>query len=152
MNDMSQNLERETHILTFGSLVSRRILIPSERTNLVAVDKYFLVSLLKNQVERIYFDQEFYFAKYPDIREACESGKVPSAKHHYVTDGYYEHRLPYEITVDKAWYLEKYPDVKAAVDSRHFESAQIHFETAGYREGREPFADFVLLSDYTSFS
>ena len=144
MNKASPNPEREPAMLTFGSFVSRRILIPSERTNLVAVDKYFLVSLLRSQVERIYFDEAWYLSKYPDIRQAVESGKLASAKQHYVSDGYYEHRLPYEIIVDPTWYMKQYPDVKSAVSGRHFDDAQMHFETAGYREGREPFANFVL--------
>ena len=147
MNQVSRPAEREAPVLTFGSLVTRRILIPSERTNLMAVDKYFLVRLLKSHVGRIHFDEAFYFARYPDIKQAVDAGKVPSAKSHYLTDGYYEHRLPYEIVVDADWYLQQYPDVQKAVAAQQFESAQMHFEEAGYREGREPYAGFTLLCD-----
>ena len=144
MNKMTRTPEREPPMLSFGSFVTRRILIPSERTNLVAVDKFFLVSLMKRKVERIHFDEGWYLSKYPDIRQAVEAGKIPSARHHYVADGFYEHRLPYEIIVDAGWYLKQYPDVKAAVDGKQYESAQMHFELSGYREGREPFAEFAL--------
>lgn len=147
MESATHHVEQIIPLSAFGALASRRVVIAAERTNLFAVDKYFLVRLMESQLRRIHLDEGWYFSKYPDIRNAVESGVVPSAKHHYVNDGYFEHRLPYEILVDEIWYFEQYPDVKEAVGHQHFPNAQLHFETAGYREGRDPHADFVLLCD-----
>ena len=144
MNEMRSSPDRTLPVTPFGSLISRRVLIPSERTNLVAIDKYFLVQLLGSHVSRIRFDEGWYFWKYPDIMKAVEDGKVDTARDHYISDGYYEHRMPYQITVDEGWYLHQYPDVSAAVERKEFESAQMHFETAGFREGRDPYAGFAL--------
>jgi hypothetical protein len=99
---------------------------------------------LKPTLRTIYVDCDWYLLNNPDIAEAIQSGIVVNAEDHYVTYGYYEHRIPYEIKVEEDWYLTQYPDVKEAVQKGLFASAHGHFYTVGFREGRLPHAHFSL--------
>jgi hypothetical protein len=83
----------------------------------------------------------------PDVRRAVRDGAVKDGREHFVTSGFYEHRLPYEICVDEAWYLECYENVRQAVLAAVFPSGQTHFEALGYREGRLSFGGFSLAHD-----
>ena len=94
--------------------------------------------------ERIHVDETWYLDCNPDVCEAVKGGVVKGAREHYVSSGFYEHRMPYKIMVDEAWYLEAYEDVRTAVNNALFPSGQAHFERLGFREGRVPFAGFQL--------
>jgi hypothetical protein len=131
----------------YAALVNDRIVIPSSTTNYFAVEQHFFFNCMKPLVQRIYVDDTWYLAKYPDVRTAIDKGLVDSPKEHYSRFGYYEHRLPYAITIDATWYLKVYTDVGEAIKKRHFSSAENHFELAGYKEGRLPHADFHLRLD-----
>jgi hypothetical protein len=113
-------------------------------TQYVAVDKDHFVEFLKPTLHNIYVDVEWYLRNNPDIAQAVESGIVANADDHYVTYGYYEHRMPYEIEVDEDWYLTQYPDVNEAVSKGLFSSGRDHYYTAGFKEGRLPHANFSL--------
>jgi hypothetical protein len=128
----------------FATLVVKKLLLPSPKTKYVAVEMGFLVSVMRDRLEQLHVDEAWYLDGNPDVCEAVRDGVVRDAREHFVTRGFYEHRLPYEIIVDEAWYLARYEDVRAAVDAAVFPSAQVHFESVGYREGRLPFADFRL--------
>ncbi|HTW28665.1 MAG TPA: hypothetical protein VME92_16180, partial [Acetobacteraceae bacterium] len=123
---------------TFAGLVNRRILIPSERTHYVAVDRFFLASLMRDRLARIRVDETWYKTFYPDIAAAIAEGVVSSSRDHYIRFGYYEHRMPYPIEVDEEWYLDQYPDVREAIRNDDFQTGQAHFQMAGFREGRFP--------------
>ena len=97
------------------------------------------VNLLKTILMGIEVDEQWYASNYPDIGEAIRDGRIPSAKQHFVDDGYFEGRLPFAMPVNEAWYLEKYPDVADYLRRGMLESAQGHFDDDGYREGRLPF-------------
>jgi len=131
-------------VASFATLINQKVLIPSPRTQYVAVDKEHLVDFLKPSLRAIYVDHDWYLATNPDIAEAINSGIVANAADHYVTFGYYEHRMPYEINVDEDWYLTQYSDVKEAVARRLFPSARAHYYSVGFREGRLPHANFSL--------
>jgi hypothetical protein len=133
-------------IPSYATLLNQKIVIPSSRTQYVAVDRDHLIQVLKPAVRRIYLDEDWYLKANPDIRQAIKKGVVASAREHYVTSGYFEHRLPYEIVPEEAWYLEQYPDVAAAVKAGLFSGARDHFRSEGYREGRLPYANFSLRS------
>jgi hypothetical protein len=130
----------------YATLINKKILLPSQKTNYIAVETYFLVRALKAQVEQVYVDEEWYLTRHPDIQLAIKDGVVKNAKEHYALNGFYEHRQPYEILVDEAWYLSQYDDIKKAVLEGVFTSGQAHFEKLGYREGRLPYAGFQLKS------
>jgi len=130
----------------FATLINRKVLIPSSRTNYYVVDKSHFIDLMRPILRQIYVDEEWYTRFYPDIEQALSSRIVDSASDHYVTFGYYEHRLPYAIEVDQPWYLTQYPDVDEAVSKGLFASAHDHFYAAGFQEGRLPCANFSLKS------
>ena len=137
-----------SNIDPFATLVRNKLLLPSSRTQYTAVKKSFLVELLRSRVAQIHVDENWYLTTNPDVCSAVKDGAVKDGREHFVTSGYYEHRLPYRICVDEAWYLENYQDVRLAVLAAIFPSGQTHFETLGYREGRLPFADFSLAFDH----
>ncbi len=130
---------------SYAALIARKLLLPSDKTRFVAVDMGFLVDLMRSRVAQIRVDEKWYLGHYQDVSDAVRDGLVKDAREHFVTSGFYEHRLPYEVFVDESWYLEKYVDVGAAVRADIFPSGQAHFEKLGYREGRLPFAGFHLI-------
>ncbi len=129
---------------SFATLVNSKILIPSSRTQYLAVEKHFLQRCLRPLVEEIRLDEAWYLRQNPDVAEGIRKRLVASAREHYVEHGFYENRMPYEILVDEAWYLQQYPDVRAAVEQEQYASAQAHFCAAGFGEGRLPYAGFTL--------
>ncbi len=132
---------------SYATLINRKLLMPSSRTQYIAVDKDHLVDFMKPSLRKIYVDPAWYVKAYPDVAEAIAKGIVADAKDHYITYGYYEHRMPYEITVEEQWYLAQYADVNAAVASGEIESARHHFYAAGFKEGRLPYAGFTFRLD-----
>jgi hypothetical protein len=132
------------NVASFATLINQKVLIPSQRTQYVAVDKEHLIDLLRPTLKTIYVDPDWYLQSNPDIAEAIAVGTVVNAADHYVTYGYYEHRMPYEIQVEEDWYLAQYSDVKEAVAKGVFSSARDHYYVVGYKEGRLPHANFSL--------
>jgi hypothetical protein len=92
-------------IASFATLINQKMIAPSSRTQYVAADRDHFVDFLKPALRNIYFDAEWYLRTYPDISDAVKSGVVANAHEHYVTYGYYEHRIPYEIEVKEDRYL-----------------------------------------------
>jgi hypothetical protein len=86
----------------------------------------------------ILVDQEWYLAKYPDVKAGIKSGKFKSAYQHFIECGYREGRVPRDQWVDEAWYLATYPDVAEAIRAGRFKDARDHFMQNGYGEGRKP--------------
>ena len=132
------------NVATFATMINQKILTPSSRTNFIAVDRDHLVDFLRPTLRKIFLDEEWYLKTNPDIAAAITSGVIASAVDHYVSSGYYEHRMPYEIKIDENWYLAQYSDVREAVSNQLFLSANDHYYVAGFKEGRLPFAGFAL--------
>jgi hypothetical protein len=128
----------------FATLVNKKFVIPSTKTQYTAVQRGYLVDLLKPTLSGIYVDAEWYLRNNPDIAAAIEASVVASAEEHYVAFGFYEHRMPYEIQVDETWYLAQYPDVDEAVAKGIFKSARDHFYRKGFQEGRMPYPAFAF--------
>ncbi len=129
---------------TYAALLNVRKVLPSIKSNYVAVDRDFWISILGRNISQVMFDADWYLARYPDVAEAVRSGVLKTALEHYCHSGYFEHRMPYRIEVDAKWYLLEYPDVQLAITRKIFSSAQEHFEQIGYQEGRYPYPGFVL--------
>jgi hypothetical protein len=129
---------------TYATLLNRRIIVPSQKTDYVALEKNHLAALLAPHVRRISFDEAWYLARYPDVEAAIRRGDVASAADHYCQSGYFEDRLPYRIEVDEAWYVAEYTDVREAIEGGAYASGAAHFYDVGYREGRLPRANFTL--------
>jgi hypothetical protein len=97
------------------------------------------VALLRLMISGIEVDEEWYARVYEDIGNAIRTGGIRSARQHFISDGYFEGRLPAPIQVDEVWYLNKYPDVADGIRKGLLASAQEHFNMDGYKEGRLPF-------------
>jgi hypothetical protein len=129
---------------TWSALINRKIVLPSQKTNYVAVEMHYLSQALRGQVAEIFVDEEWYSTRYPDVLTAIEDRKIETVSEHYALYGYYEHRMPYAIAVNEEWYLSEYDDISKAVQARTFGSGQAHFDQIGYREGRIPYPHFRL--------
>lgn len=128
----------------FSTLVNKRIMLPSQKTNYIAVDTHYLSQVLRDKVGEVFVDENWYGVRYPDVFEALDSGDINTISDHYNVFGYYEHRMPYPILVDEDWYLAEYKDIQLAVKSGIFASGQSHFDELGYKEGRIPYPYFRL--------
>jgi len=124
-----------------AALKNQRLLVPESNTHF-CIERNFLVSIMAKRLATIKFDEAWYLSKYSDVKDAVRRGIVASARDHYVTHGFYEHRMPVAIQVKEKWYLESYPDVSKAIRAGVYKSAQVHFDQAGFRDGRFPFANF----------
>jgi hypothetical protein len=131
-------------LASYATLINLKLLIPSARTQYVAVDKDHLVDFLKPTLRQIFVDEAWYLATNPDVAEAIADGIVQDAKDHYISAGYYEHRMPYEIRVDGEWYLAQYADVQEAVKTGKIATPRHHFYAAGFKEGRLPAPGFTF--------
>jgi hypothetical protein len=98
-----------------------------------------LLTLVRTLLMSVPVDETWYMATYQDVEQAIASGAVKSAKDHFVSNGYFEGRLPARIVVDEQFYISQYPDVAEGVDVGEINSAQEHFESHGLAEGRLPF-------------
>ena len=63
------------------------------------------VEMLRRMIAGIRVDAAWYRSRYPDIAEAIDQGIVGSPQKHFVDDGYFEGRMPFEIKVDERYYL-----------------------------------------------
>jgi hypothetical protein len=97
--------------------------------------------MIRTLLGSIEVDEAWYLTQYPDVAEAIRDGTVMSAKDHFLSDGYFEGRMPFPIAVDEAWYLEQNPGVADYIVRGELLSAQQHFNDNGYREGRRPRPD-----------
>jgi hypothetical protein len=131
---------------TFAALVNQRILLPSQKTNYMAIETSYLVTVLAPRVRDIKVDEIWYLQQYPDVVAAINEGLCTSASEHYVHHGFYEHRMPHQIKINELWYLSQNTDVRRAVLAQDFLSGQAHFDELGYREGRLPYAGFSLVN------
>lgn len=129
---------------TFAALINKKLVVPSQKTSYLAVDRQFFADIFAQEIGAIHVDTEFYLAHSPDVAQAIERGEFTSAADHFRKVGFYEHRMPYAIEVDENWYLEHYPDIAQAVRAGVFQSGAAHFQQIGYREGRFPHAHFTL--------
>jgi len=117
--------ESVTNINPFATLIRKKLLLPSNKTPYTATKMSFLVELLRSRVAQIHVDESWYLNRNPDVRRAVRDGAVKDGREHFVTSGFYEHRLPYEICVDEAWYLECYEDVRQAVLAAAFRPGRL---------------------------
>jgi hypothetical protein len=106
---------------------------------MVSCSYEIFVQLIRRLIADAQVDEAWYLESYPDIADAIRQGVVASAKVHFVQDGYFEGRLPFEITVDEKYYLANNTDVTDHVRKGDVMSGQQHFNENGYREGRLPF-------------
>jgi hypothetical protein len=122
-------------------LIRRSVEISTVRGELrVAMSYETFIDIIKKMIAGIEVNEQWYAETYQDIGEAISAGRIASAKHHFIEDGYFEGRLPFPVAVDEIYYQQKYPDVAESVRRGVPPTIQQHFEEDGYREGRLPFA------------
>ncbi len=147
MSGSSKASEQDLQLPIYGSLLGRKMVVPSTRTGYIAVDQFLFFELMARRLVDVPVDEDWYLQTYTDIKDAITSGAVSSAANHYARFGYFEHRMPRNIVVDPVWYLEAHPDVRDAINKKVYASPQEHYEIAGFREGRLPYAGFNLFDD-----
>lgn len=97
-----------------------------------------LTFLLTHYLQHQPFDEKTYLQTNPDVADALRAGTICSAKHHYVTQGYWEEREGAGPSFSEEWYLAQNPDVAAAVRRGDYPSGALHYQRYGRREGRCP--------------
>ena len=100
---------------TYAALLNLKVIVPSSKSNYVAVESDYWQNLLELRLSTIDVDETWYLSEYPDVAQAVKKGVVQSAAQHYYRSGYYEHRMPYQIEFDSEWYLKNYTDIAEAV-------------------------------------
>jgi len=108
----------------------------------VQMDYEDCLSFIKLLLRSVEVDETWYLEQNPDVAEAIAKGAYRSGKHHFVEEGYFEGRTPYEFKVDEEWYMRTYPDVAEGLKDGALGSARQHFLSHGYTEGRLPSADY----------
>ncbi len=96
------------------------------------------MDVIKLMLRAVDVNEDWYRQRYPDVGQAIDAGTYKSAKHHFVEEGYFEDRLPYEFGVDEEWYKTNYPDIASGMQAGALGSSKEHFLAHGYREGRLP--------------
>lgn len=95
-----------------------------------------------------FFDEEWYLARNPDVRDAIDGTDI-TALQHFELHGMHEGRSPSPL-FDNSYYLENNTDVAEAIAGTNI-SAYQHFELFGHSEGRvaSPYfnADYYLESN-----
>jgi hypothetical protein len=118
--------------IAFGKLPE----ILKSSSDAVVVPRHLLAQLVDLYICCWDFDEEWYFASYPDVRQAVRDGGFPSGWSHFRSVGYFEGRLGYKPFVDDDWYITTYPDIAQAMLEGKVTSTLEHFIEFGYKEGR----------------
>ena len=134
-------MSTSTYVVPFNVLL-KQVGLPDhlDEGQQVQMTREQLLSLVRKLLVSVPVDDKWYIATYPDVEQGIQGGSVKSAKDHFVSNGYFEGRLPAKVVVDEAFYTSRYPDVAEGIDEGEIQSAQEHFETHGFVEGRIPFS------------
>lgn len=103
---------------------------------IAAVSTQFLRFLLSELARGAPFDAGWYGTQYPDVREAGSALGADWLHNHFITQGYFEGRLPQEPALDADWYFRHYADVWAAYSAKLLDTLREHFLSQGWTEGR----------------
>jgi hypothetical protein len=133
-------MSASSYILPYSILLKQvGVANGADNSDRVELTRDQLLSLIRGLLGAVSVDEAWYKTIYQDVEQAIQSGSVGSAKEHFVSNGYFEGRLPSKVVVDEAFYISKYPDVAEGIGDGEINSAQEHFETHGFSEGRLPF-------------
>ncbi|MCG0997947.1 hypothetical protein [Acetobacter persici] len=111
----------------------------------MAIPHALFVFLIESYLRSQPFHEEAYLRSNPDVAEALRAGHIPSAKEHYVTQGYWEERDGACPPFCEDWYLSQNPDVAVAVMQGECPSGATHYTLYGRREGRCPCPELAPL-------
>jgi hypothetical protein len=122
------------------NVIKRLVEMSTSKGQLIATVSYEnLVMMIKLLLSSVEVNERWYLTQYPDVADAITQGKTPSARQHFIDNGYFEGRLPFPIPVDEDWYKREYPDVAESIRLGSDPSGHAHFVRDGYKEGRLPF-------------
>jgi hypothetical protein len=113
----------------------------------VPVRPALLSALFELVAAQVFVDEAWYLTTHPDVGEAIADGKFQNAKHHYMTFGYFEDRIPHFINVDEDFYKTHNRDIEAGLAQGSIISCQWHFEKYGFKEGRLPYENWQLFNN-----
>jgi hypothetical protein len=99
----------------------------------VNVEYKEFLDIIHDLLRGVAVDQEWYMKQYPDV---IESGMT--AHEHFALHGYFEGRLPSELTINEEWYLANNVDVAQQIADGDMPDALTHYQKHGYAEGRLP--------------
>ena len=128
------------YLVPFGVIRNSMKLTAADDTLRVDMTYDDIVNIIKSLLICVDVDEEWYCRTYPDVGAAISAGDWSSAKAHFIENGYFEGRLPFQVKVDDEWYVRAYGDVAQGIKSGVLLSPQDHFDRHGYDEGRFPFA------------
>lgn len=94
------------------------------------------------------FNENYYLAKYPDIKAAKDAGLIPSGLAHFQQFGRREGRTLISPYYDEAFYRANNSDVDNAVRAGIFASGLDHLIQFGYEEGRTQISPYYVESFY----
>lgn len=83
------------------------------------------------------FNEAFYLATYPDIRDGVRAGYFACGFEHFALHGAQEGRQGCAFFNERG-YLEVNPDVAGAIKGGYLRSGESHFVRHGQQEGRRP--------------
>jgi len=114
--------------------IKERVRLSSSGDNVqVTVDYKSFLLIIRDLLRGVTVDEEWYLKRYPDV---VQSGMT--ARQHFAEHGYFEGRLPSELTINESWYLKTNLDVAAQVAAGEIPDGLTHFRDHGYSEGRLP--------------
>jgi|GEM_PF-2803639 len=103
----------------------------------LAMDREAFERFIRSLLPFFDFDEEWYLATYPDVKEALAEKRFQSAWEHFLGFGYFEGRLPGMKGFDPKRYVESYADLNHLGNSPDLvRVATDHYLSWGYREGR----------------
>ena len=98
----------------FAQLQSRLRIIPSRGRLIVEIEHNDFLGIVSDLLTAVPVDQTWYRTAYPDVVKELDDGT--SAVYHYARQGYFEDRMPFDITVDPEWYVSRYQHVRMALE------------------------------------
>jgi len=102
----------------------------------VAVPTAFLRFLITELVRSAPFDEAWYTTTYLDIANRHSAGQIASLHEHYITEGYFDGRLPRQPEFDPDWYYTHNRDLLHFYEPSQIGRLYSHFMSSGMNEGR----------------
>jgi hypothetical protein len=82
------------------------------------------------------FDESFYRARYPAVREALKDGRLGSGLDHYRETGFNDGWQAFDL--DEAWYTAQYPMAAFEVAHGDYHDPMHHYAEVGRARGYKP--------------
>jgi hypothetical protein len=111
----------------------------SSQINGIKDNKFLIAAILSEVI----FDHNYYYKHNQDLHKYFNPDDINGLWSHYLKNGWFEDRFPFEVVVDEIFYLNNYPDV-SSFDG----TLNQHFVIHGYKEGRLPYMFNLNIKKY----